>query len=64
MEPLLEIVERHLKRAGVAPTRFGREAAHDPRLVFDMRRGRRPRADVRQRILKAIETAGETTCGT
>jgi hypothetical protein len=25
----------------VAPTRFGREAARDPRLVFDLRHGRR-----------------------
>lgn len=33
-------VERYLKQSGMAPTRFGTLAAGDPRLVFDMRKGR------------------------
>ena len=37
---LLRRVERHLRRHGLAPTRFGREAANDPRLVEDLRNGR------------------------
>ena len=33
-------IERYLHKTGKKPTRFGREAANDPRLVFDIRRGR------------------------
>jgi hypothetical protein len=35
-------VERFLKKSGMAATTFGRHVAKDPRLVFDMRRGREP----------------------
>lgn len=34
-------IETELREKGVAPSRFGRTALNDPRLVFDMRRGRR-----------------------
>ncbi len=34
------LVERFLRETGLPPTKFGRLAAHDPRLVFDMRNGR------------------------
>ncbi len=37
---LLTEIERYLRRTGTTPTRFGREAARDPRLVHDMRGGR------------------------
>jgi len=40
---LLTIVERHLRRVEVTPSRFGRDVAGDPRFVFDLRRGREPR---------------------
>jgi hypothetical protein len=40
---LLTLVERYLRRAAVAPSRFGREVTGDPRFVFDLRRGREPR---------------------
>lgn len=33
-------IEHYLRKTGKKPTRFGREAANDPRLVFDIRRGR------------------------
>lgn len=36
-------VERHLRRFGVPPARFGVEAVNDPRFVFDLRNGREPR---------------------
>jgi hypothetical protein len=39
---LLREIESYLKQTGLPPTRFGREAAHDPRLVFDLRNGRSP----------------------
>lgn len=35
-------VERFLRRTQMPPTKFGRLAANDPRLVLDMRRGREP----------------------
>ena len=46
---LLRRIENYLKRSGVRPTRFGREVAQDPRLVFDLRRGRmlRPRSEAK-----------------
>jgi hypothetical protein len=47
---LLTMVERHLRRAAVAPSRFGREAAGDPRFVFDLRRGREPRPATEARV--------------
>lgn len=31
-----------LRQTGMAPTRFGREAVKDPRLVHDLKRGRCP----------------------
>lgn len=39
---ILAEIETVLKARGVAPSRFGRTALNDPRLVFDLRRGRRP----------------------
>ena len=33
-------IERYLRASGMPPTRFGRDAVRDPRLVFDLRRGR------------------------
>ena len=51
MMSLLIKIERHLRRRGVSPSRFGREVAGDPRFVFDLRRGREPRADMQARVL-------------
>lgn len=47
---LLREIERHLRRHGTSPSRFGREAARDPRLIPDMRQGRRPGPRLRARI--------------
>ncbi len=41
METLRKI-EKFLRHTKMAPTRFGRAAVRDPRLVFDMRNGREP----------------------
>lgn len=54
MTPLLTKIERHLRTSHVSPTRFGREAARDPRFVFDLRRGREPRPRTVQRVLAFI----------
>jgi hypothetical protein len=51
---LLLTVERHLRRQAVAPSRFGRDVAGDPRFVFDLRRGREPRAATKARVLAFI----------
>lgn len=51
---LLPAVERHLRIHQLAPSRFGRIVAGDPRFVFDLRRGREPRAATRERVLAHI----------
>jgi hypothetical protein len=47
---LLRSVERFLRQTGMAPTSFGRAAARDPRLVFDMRNGREPGERMQRRV--------------
>src|SRR3569833_2832642 len=41
------------------PTRFGRQLAGDPLFVFDLRDGREPRSETRNRILKAMADEAE-----
>lgn len=53
---LLRDVERYLRETGMAPTRFGRDVAGDPRLVLDMRNGREPRPKTAARIMAAMCT--------
>lgn len=50
-------VERYLTETGVTPTQFGKEFAGDPLFVFQLRKGREPRTETRQRILDAMQTA-------
>ncbi|WP_116091756.1 hypothetical protein [Sphingomonas crusticola] len=47
---LLCRVERHLRRFGIPPARFGSQALNDPRFVFDLRNGREPRARTIARV--------------
>lgn len=54
---LLRRIERYLTMSGTAATRFGREAAHDPRFVLDLRNGREPRAPTRLRIAAFLDRA-------
>lgn len=51
---LLSLIERHIRRHDIPPTRFGRDAAGDPRLVSDLRLGREPGERLKARVLKAI----------
>ncbi len=46
----LRSIERFLQRTGMAPTAFGRQAARDPRLVFDLRKGREPSDRMQRRL--------------
>ena len=50
-------VERFISANDWTPTRFGKEFAGDPLFVFQLREGREPRTDTRQRILSAISAA-------
>ena len=57
-------IEQFLRRSGMKPARFGRDVARDPRLVFDLRRGRELRPATAQRIrdwLDEQEALLETT---
>jgi hypothetical protein len=52
---LLREVEKFLRRSDIAPTRFGRDVVGDPRFVFDLRKGRDPRATTVARVLAYLE---------
>ena len=54
---LLREVEKFLRHCDVAPTRFGRDAVGDPRFVFDLRKGRDPRATTVARVRAFLETS-------
>jgi hypothetical protein len=47
---VLRKVEKFLRRTDMPPTKFGRLAVGDPRLVMDLRNGREPRARTVRRI--------------
>lgn len=51
-EALRAEIERYLLITGMKPTRFGMEAARDPRFVFDLRDGREPRRATMQRVVE------------
>ena len=53
---LLRKIETFLKETGTSPTRFGRDSVRDPRLVYDMRRGREIGPRVAKRIAAFIES--------
>lgn len=57
MRVLLQRIERHLSDTGVLPTRFGRDAVGDPRLVGDLKNGREPRPETTARILAFIDAS-------
>lgn len=49
-------IEQFLKATGTSPTRFGRESVRDPRLVWDIRRGREVGSRLAKRIVAFIES--------
>lgn len=53
---LLRTIEIYLRRTGMTPTRFGRDAVQDPRLIHDMKRGREPGRVMTERVLAFIES--------
>ena len=48
-------IERFLRQHGMPPTKFGRLAAQDPRIVLDIRMGREVRPETAQRLSAFIE---------
>ncbi|WP_119036922.1 hypothetical protein [Hephaestia caeni] len=48
-------IERFLRQSDMPPTKFGRIAVNDPRLVGDLRRGREPGTRTVARIEAALE---------
>lgn len=56
---LLARIETYLRRTGMPPSRFGREAACDPRLVHDLRHGRTVGDRLRRRVTAFIDGAGQ-----
>ena len=54
---LLRTVENFLKLSNMTPARFGRLVMRDPRFVFDLRKGREPRARTVERVRAYVETA-------
>lgn len=51
---LLKAIETCLRVTNTPPSRFGRDAVKDPRLVHDLRRGRMPGAALERRVLSHI----------
>ena len=56
---LLRKIETFLRRTGMPATTFGRLAAHDPRFVFDLRKGREPRPRTEYRAEHFMNTYRE-----
>jgi hypothetical protein len=56
---LLTKVETYLRRTGMPPTRFGREAVRDPRFVHDLRRGRTVGDRLLRRVMTYIDGCGQ-----
>jgi hypothetical protein len=48
-------VELFLRQQGMPPTKFGRLAVSDPRLVLDMRMGREIRPNMKERLAEFMK---------
>ena len=56
---LLERIYEYLREERMTPSRFGRLAANDSRLIGDIKRGRELRPATRARVLALIERKDE-----
>jgi hypothetical protein len=52
---LRTVIELYLRTSNTPPTRFGREACKDPRLVHDMRLGREIGPGLAAKIIRYME---------
>lgn len=55
---LLPRIDRYLRHTNTPPTKFGRQAVNDPRLVGDLRNGRELGARVSARVVTFLEASG------
>lgn len=53
------LIERFLRDEGLPPTKFGRLAARDPRLVLDIRMGREIRPEMEEKLRAFMGNYGE-----
>ncbi len=60
---ILRLVEQYLVTTGVSATRFGREAARDPRLVTDLRRGRRLGRNMAAKVRAYVNSMPQSPSG-
>ena len=58
---LLRKIEVFLRRTEMTPSEFGRQVAHDPSFVFDLRRGRIPGPRIQARAEHFMNTHPETS---
>ncbi|MBW4331693.1 hypothetical protein KY084_12515 [Stakelama sp. CBK3Z-3] len=56
---LLWKIECYLRRTDMPPSKFGRLAVGDPRLVHDLRNGREPRQSMVERVESFMERHAE-----
>lgn len=55
---MLPEITRFLRRSGMPPTKFGRLAVNDPRLVGDLKLGRQPGCAIQARVREFIAREG------
>jgi hypothetical protein len=48
-------IEQFLKRTRISPTRMGLDVTGDPKLVFEIRKGRAPRPPLEARIIAYMD---------
>jgi hypothetical protein len=58
---LIRKIEKFLSQTGMAATKFGRLATHDPRFVLDLRMGRIPRSATEKRVEQFMNKFQEAT---
>jgi hypothetical protein len=56
---LIRKIEEFMRHTKMPQTRFGRLAINDPQFVFDLRRGRVPRAKTEKRVEHFMNTYDE-----
>lgn len=56
---IMRLIERFLREQNLPPTKFGRLAARDPRLVLDMRMGREIRPEMELKLRQFISNYGQ-----
>lgn len=58
---LLDRIETHIRQTRTSASTFGIEAVGDPRFVWDLRAGRRPRRKMQERVGSYLDNANPST---